>query len=39
MTIDFKVVDAVVNIWTAEALSHRPTWTDELMWVVESSAE
>ena len=29
MTIDFKVVDAVVNIWTAEALSHRPTWTDD----------
>ena len=29
MTIDYKAVDAVVNIWTAEALSHRPTWTDE----------
>ncbi|HAU01712.1 MAG TPA: hypothetical protein DCS26_01695, partial [Porticoccaceae bacterium] len=29
MTEGFKVVDAVVNIWTAEALSHRPSWTDE----------
>jgi predicted TIM-barrel fold metal-dependent hydrolase len=29
MTADYKAVDAVVNIWTAEALSHRPTWTDE----------
>ena len=29
MTIDYKAIDAVVNIWTAEALSHRPTWTDE----------
>ena len=26
---DYKVIDAVVNIWTAEALSHRPGWTDE----------
>lgn len=26
---DYKAIDAVVNIWTAEALSHRPGWTDE----------
>jgi predicted TIM-barrel fold metal-dependent hydrolase len=26
---DYKVIDAVVNIWTAEAQSHRPGWTDE----------
>lgn len=26
---DYKIIDAVVNIWTAEALSHRPGWTDE----------
>ncbi len=25
----YKIIDAVVNIWTAEALSHRPGWTDE----------
>ena len=24
-----EAIDAVVNIWTAEALSHRPGWTDE----------
>jgi predicted TIM-barrel fold metal-dependent hydrolase len=26
---DYLAIDAVVNIWTAEALSHRPGWTDE----------
>ncbi|MCF6276050.1 MAG: hypothetical protein L3J05_09850, partial [Robiginitomaculum sp.] len=26
---DYKAIDAVVNIWTADALSHRPGWTDE----------
>ena len=26
---DYKAIDAVVNIWTAEALSYRPGWTDE----------
>jgi predicted TIM-barrel fold metal-dependent hydrolase len=26
---DYKTIDAVVNIWTEEALSHRPGWTDE----------
>jgi len=26
---DYKIIDAVVNIWTGEALSHRPGWTDE----------
>ncbi|MCF6222036.1 MAG: amidohydrolase family protein [Robiginitomaculum sp.] len=26
---DYKIIDAVVNIWTQEALSHRPGWTDE----------
>jgi hypothetical protein len=25
MAQDFKAIDAVVNIWTEEALSHRPT--------------
>ncbi|ARN73342.1 amidohydrolase family protein [Oceanicoccus sagamiensis] len=25
---DYKAIDAVVNIWTNEALSHRPGWTD-----------
>lgn len=29
MTQDFKAIDAVVNIWTEEALSHRPDWTDD----------
>ncbi|MCB1708275.1 MAG: hypothetical protein KDI10_06010, partial [Halioglobus sp.] len=29
MTHDYRAIDAVVNIWTAEALSHRPSWTDE----------
>ena len=27
--MSYKAIDAVVNIWTAEALSHRPGWTDE----------
>ena len=26
---DYKAIDAVANIWTPEALSHRPGWTDE----------
>jgi hypothetical protein len=26
---DYKVIDAVANIWTPEALSHRPDWTDD----------
>jgi len=26
---DYPIIDAVVNIWTPEALSHRPGWTDE----------
>jgi len=26
---DFQAIDAVVNIWTAQALAHRPGWTDE----------
>ena len=26
---DYKAIDAVVNIWTEEALSHRPDWGDE----------
>lgn len=28
-TYAYKSIDSVVNIWTPEALSHRPTWTDE----------
>ena len=31
MSDDYKAIDTVVNIWTAEALSHRPGWTDELI--------
>jgi len=27
--MDFKAIDAVVNIWTEEALKQRPGWTDE----------
>ena len=27
--MDYQAIDAVVNIWTSEALSHRPDWTDE----------
>ena len=26
---DYKAIDAVVNIWTKEALSHRPDWGEE----------
>ena len=26
---DYQTIDAVCNIWTPEALSHRPGWTDE----------
>ena len=29
MAADYKAIDSVVNIWTEEALSHRPGWTDE----------
>jgi len=29
MSQDYQAIDSVVNIWTAEALSHRPGWTDE----------
>ena len=29
MSFEYKAIDAVVNIWTREALSHRPGWTDE----------
>lgn len=29
MTHDIQAIDAVVNIWTPEALAHRPGWTDE----------
>ncbi|MGK0498917.1 MAG: putative TIM-barrel fold metal-dependent hydrolase [Oceanicoccus sp.] len=28
MSEDYKAIDAIVNIWTTEALSHRPGWTD-----------
>lgn len=28
-THPYRAVDAVVNIWTPEALSHRPGWTDD----------
>ena len=27
--LNYKAIDAVVNIWTREALSHRPDWGDE----------
>lgn len=27
--LSYKAIDAVVNIWTREALSHRPDWGDE----------
>jgi len=26
---DYKAIDAVVNIWTREALSQRPDWGDD----------
>lgn len=29
MPFDLKAIDAVVNIWTPEALAHRPAWTNE----------
>ncbi len=29
MSAEYLAIDAVVNIWTPEALSHRPGWTDE----------
>ena len=29
MSDNIKAIDAVVNIWTGEALSHRPGWRDE----------
>jgi hypothetical protein len=29
MTKQYQAIDAVVNIWTPEALSHRPNWTDD----------
>ena len=29
MSADYLAIDAVANIWTPEALSHRPDWTDE----------
>jgi len=29
MSDEYKAIDAVVNIWTEEALSVRPGWTDE----------
>ena len=29
MSGDYQAIDAVVNIWTAEALTHRPDWTDD----------
>ena len=29
MVQDLKAIDAVANIWTPEALSHRPNWTDD----------
>ena len=29
MTADYKAIDTVVNIWTGEALSHRPGLTNE----------
>ncbi len=29
MSAEYLAIDAVVNIWTPEAISHRPDWTDE----------
>lgn len=29
MSNEYKAIDAVVNIWTPEALSHRPDWTND----------
>ena len=28
-TSDYRAIDAVVNIWTKEALAHRPGWGDD----------
>lgn len=28
-SVDYKAIDAVVNIWNEEALSHRPDWGDD----------
>jgi len=28
----YKAIDTVVNIWTEDALLHRPGWTDEFSW-------
>lgn len=29
MSNEYQAIDAVVNIWTPEALSHRPDWTND----------
>ena len=29
MSYEYPAIDAVVNIWTPEALAHRPDWTDD----------
>jgi predicted TIM-barrel fold metal-dependent hydrolase len=29
MSFDYQAIDAITNIWTPEALSHRPNWTDD----------
>ena len=29
MSNEYQAIDAVVNIWTPEALSHRPNWTND----------
>ena len=29
MSFDYLAIDAITNIWTPEALSHRPNWTDD----------
>ena len=29
METNYKAIDAIANIWTREALSHRPGWTDD----------
>lgn len=29
MSDDYEAIDAIANIWTPEALSHRPDWTDD----------
>ncbi len=30
MSNNLKAIDAVVNIWTEEVLSHRPGWRDNV---------